>query len=68
MVSPPDIEDFGRVEVTEKCCGAMTCRVLASEIFKEAKRDGNSKVRCFHKIHHYASVQISMNMPMHIAH
>ena len=30
-----DIEDWGAVEVTNKCCGAMTCRVLAPEIFKE---------------------------------
>jgi len=40
----PDLEDFGRVEVTERCCGAMTCRVLAPSLFKEAKRDGDSKV------------------------
>ncbi|CAJ1440868.1 unnamed protein product [Effrenium voratum] len=30
-----DIEDWGRAEVTSKCVGAMTCRVLAPEIFRE---------------------------------
>lgn len=37
---PPvtDLEDFGSVEVTNRCCGAMTCRVLAPDIFLEAKQ------------------------------
>ena len=37
---PPvaDLEDFGCVEVTNRCCGAMTCRVLAPDIFLEAKQ------------------------------
>lgn len=38
----------GAVEVTEKCCGAMACRVLAPEIFIEAKGGEQTKVlfRC----------------------
>jgi ferredoxin len=40
--SPPlaDLEDYmyGSVEVTSRCCGAMTCRVLAPDIFLEAKQ------------------------------
>lgn len=37
---PPvaDLEDLGSVEVTNRCCGAMTCRVLAPDIFLEAKQ------------------------------
>ncbi len=32
-----DMEDYGTVEVTERCCGAMACRVLAPHLFLEAK-------------------------------
>lgn len=32
-----DLEDWGRVEVSTKCFGAMTCRVLAPQIFQEVK-------------------------------
>lgn len=34
----PDLEDFGSLEITNRCCGAMTCRVLAPDIFLEAKQ------------------------------
>lgn len=39
-LQPPliDLEDYGSVEVTSRCCGAMTCRVLAPDIFLEAKQ------------------------------
>ncbi|CAE8717777.1 unnamed protein product [Polarella glacialis] len=36
-VSSTDVEDWGRVETTNKCYGATTCRVLAPEIFREVK-------------------------------
>jgi ferredoxin len=40
-----DIEDFGAIAINEyKCCGAMTCRVLAPEIFVETPRHSDAKV------------------------
>merc|ERR1719409_861215 len=42
QVALEDMEDWGRVEVTNKCYGAMTCRVLAPEIFKEVKAKSKS--------------------------
>lgn len=44
---PADIEDFGRVEVTQKCTGCVVCRVLAPDVFLEARADSKDPmVRC----------------------
>ena len=34
-----DIEDFGTVVVTQKCTGCVVCRVLAPDVFLEARAD-----------------------------
>lgn len=34
-----DIEDYGTVEVTNRCCGAMVCRVLSPAIFRESRQE-----------------------------
>lgn len=38
-----DIEDYGSVEVTDRCCGASTCRVLAPRcVPSEAETEAES--------------------------
>jgi hypothetical protein len=40
----PDIEDWGAVAVNERCCGAASCRVLAPEIFLQARAGAKTNV------------------------
>lgn len=40
-----DIEDYGSVEVTDRCCGASTCRVLAPRcVPSEAEAEAESSL------------------------
>ncbi|CAE7781249.1 unnamed protein product [Symbiodinium sp. CCMP2592] len=45
MAASGDVEDWGQVEITGRCVGAMTCRVLAPEIFHEVRTKSQSAFR-----------------------